>query len=225
MKKMKLGKVLCAYILAASFLFGGYPVNATELELVNDGVYSVDEVDKEYFFDDEVVRELEAIEYNAITVVPQWDGFYSVGVPNVVQIRSNWCWAGASAAVIRSTHDITVSQLSIARRVLGNDQDNVMVNVFETAFGIRGWNTRAAGHQDFGGAGVAISELRAGLPLIAGYVERGWGHMVVISAYDSWWDDYRIMDPAEGRSRWISARTLSPLSGSQKRWFDTVTMR
>jgi len=223
MKKIKLGKALCAYVLAVSFLFSGFAVSATELEPANNDVYLIDEG---YLYDStEAVYDYDTTEYVSITPLSQ--GWYSVPITNVRQMQSLWCWAASAVAALRQTDNVIVAQGAFVTRVHGS-QVNRPANAWQTLTGIWHWNGNRGG-TDGVGAGVAMRELRAGRPLLAGTVDNhnsNLGHMVVVAGFDSWWDEYRIMDPWFGSTNWVCARRDFGIHPNARyQWVETIVMR
>ena len=227
----KLNKILYACVLVISFMANVYMVNAAELTCVDDDIHIVYEDCSTYVY--EVDKTLEAYEDQDTKVSINLDEdiavdpftFFSIWVPNIRQIHSNWCWAATAVATLNATENIIVGQGAFVREVFGHE-NNVTATTWQTLTGLWRWNRNAQGSHRTG-TGIAIEELRDGRPLIAAYIQRtsAPGHMVVIAGYDSWWDEYRIMDPSPGQIRWISARELSPSSSAQRQWVETIVTR
>lgn len=133
-------------------------------------------------------------------------------VPVVRQAKSNWCWAACAEMVGRYEESgSTRSQWDVVMHVKGTS-DNVVGTAEETALGAAfvcyNVSSFVATHRAFNEADIQDTINRAGNPLVVGIVWGGigGGHMMVVDGYDS--GQVRVIDPADGSTRWMSYQTL-----------------
>ncbi|MED1803018.1 papain-like cysteine protease family protein [Brevibacillus porteri] len=155
-----------------------------------------------------------------VSPVSASSNFVSLGVKNVKQSQTNWCWAATSQSVL-DYYNIFSIQDGIVKVVKGKVV-NRTATVDEVQEGLReyGLDSSATGSLSFS---ELKSELNADDPVLAGIQYKdGGGHMVVIDGYE---EDGRskyieYMDPAKGSH--VVKSYSSFKDNSSQEWFESI---
>lgn len=143
----------------------------------------------------------------------------AVTAPNILQSKSNWCWAASSDSLL-SGKGIAVTQFTFSVAAKGNSTNNNTATSKEVRTGAiaLGYNATISGSQN---DGTVHSYLYNKKGIIAGYLyTSGGGHMVVISGHDSGDNTLEIMNPSVGRKEYYDFSYFS--SNSNWNWVESV---
>jgi len=143
----------------------------------------------------------------------------AVAVPNILQSKTNWCWAASGDALL-SSKGMNVTQNSFSIAVKGNNTNNVTATATEVRTGAisLGYNATRTGSL---GSSTVHSYLTNKKAIIAGYIyTSGGGHMVVISGHDTLDDRLEIMNPWVGRKEYYDYSYFD--SNANWDWYESV---
>ncbi|MGG1660703.1 papain-like cysteine protease family protein [Brevibacillus sp. NRS-1366] len=160
----------------------------------------------------------------ALTIVTQAyaaPDVYSLGVPDVQQEETNWCWAGSSISVL-GYNDIDAFQDDFVRSVKGSVV-NRTASFSEVKRGLAGEGLSSTFTSDYLSFSTLKSKLYNGdQPVMAGIKwTSGGGHMVVIDGYDDDSTNYiEYMDPWDG-DHYVKSYSSFRSSSSQT-WIESL---
>ncbi|WDV46489.1 papain-like cysteine protease family protein [Clostridiaceae bacterium M8S5] len=129
----------------------------------------------------------------------------SVNIPNIRQIKSNWCWCASSVALL-SSKNISATQNSFSIATKGNSTNDQGASADEVQYGLRQFGYNATQKSGSMYSSSVRNTLNSSKGIIAGYRYNyyGGGHMVVISGHKKSDNSLEVMDPGVGRKEYYN---------------------